>query len=200
LSGAITTATSTGIIKPARLDGNTQQEVIAAPFAAGTKARSRAVRSPSRLHEAWHTARVGARSGTEAWRLAFSHTPFGVYPYPLLRVSGGGRGWLPTSVVCPPKAADGSGELPLDPGESPIGDARKSEEPRRGREMYKRRMTREEQDAARDMTMEEIDAMIAEQLRPENLPPWWWEDFKQKRAMVVNPDFKPKKKYRSKKR
>jgi len=26
-------------------------------------------------------------------------------------------------------------------------------------------------------TMAELDAMIAEQLKPENLPPWWHNDF-----------------------
>lgn len=42
-------------------------------------------------------------------------------------------------------------------------------------------MTPAEQIAQRDMTDAELDALIAEQLRPENLPKWWNRDMERQK-------------------
>jgi hypothetical protein len=61
-------------------------------------------------------------------------------------------------------------------------------------------MERREPDRRRDLTAEEVEALVAEQSRPENLPPWWFDDFKNTSGNVGRVKFMSKPKYRGRKK
>lgn len=51
-------------------------------------------------------------------------------------------------------------------------------------------------------TMAELEALIAEQSKPENLPPWWYDDFNTTNEIIggLKVNFKSKKRYSNRRR
>ena len=54
-------------------------------------------------------------------------------------------------------------------------------------------------DKTANMTMAELDAFVAERMKPENLPAWWYDDFKPEKK-CGHPEPKKKRRRRRRKR